>query len=105
MKKIMIALAALACLFAFTAAHAADTPADATLYKSHCQGCHGEDGSRAPSNGVEPIKGQRAADLQKKLAGYKDGSFGGKAKQVMEGVVKQLSDDQLKSVADYAATL
>ena len=46
-----------------------------------------------------------AADLLKKLEGYKDGSFGAQRKLVMENVVKQLSDEQLKSLADYASTL
>ena len=50
-------------------------------------------------------KGQSAADLLKKLEGYKDGSFGAQRKLVMENVVKQLSDEQLKSLADYASTL
>ena len=45
------------------------------------------------------------ADLLKKLEGYKDGSFGAQRKLVMENVVKQLSDEQLKSLADYASTL
>ena len=49
--------------------------------------------------------GQSAADLLKKLEGYKDGSFGAQRKLVMENVVKQLSDEQLKSLADYASTL
>ena len=54
---------------------------------------------------MDPIKGQSAADLLKKLEGYKDGSFGAQRKLVMENVVKQLSDEQLKSLADYASTL
>jgi len=66
---------------------------------------HGLDGGRAPASGIEPIKGQSAADLLKKLEGYKDGSFGAQRKLVMENVVKQLSDEQLKSLADYASTL
>lgn len=57
------------------------------------------------ASGIEPIKGQSAADLLKKLEGYKDGSFGAQRKLVMENVVKQLSDEQLKSLADYASTL
>mgnify|MGYP002609674997 CR=1 FL=1 len=73
----------------------------ANLFKTHCQGGHGAD----PASGIEPIKGQSAADLLKKLEGYKDGSFGAQRKLVMENVVKQLSDEQLKSLADYASTL
>lgn len=39
------------------------------------------------------------------LEGYKDGAFGGTRKQVMTNVVKRLSSEQMKSVADYASTL
>ena len=41
----------------------------ANLFKTHCQGCHGADGGRVPASGIEPIKGQSAADLLKKLEG------------------------------------
>lgn len=46
-----------------------------------------------------------AADIEKKLHGYKDGTFGGAGKQVMQGIAKGLSDDQMKSLASHAATL
>lgn len=39
------------------------------------------------------------------LEGYRDGTFGGQRKQVMVGVVKRLSDEQMKSLAEYAAAL
>ena len=39
------------------------------------------------------------------LEGYKNGIFGGAQKRVMEGVVKRLSDEQLKNLAAYVSTL
>lgn len=102
MKKTLLVLSATFCLFSFGVAFADDA---ADLYKTHCQGCHGADGSRIPPNAAAAIKGQSSADLLKMLQGYKDGSFGGKNKQVMTGVAKRLSDDQMKSVADYASKL
>ena len=103
MRTILIPLSVASALFSFSAAFAADDAA--ALFKTHCQSCHGADGGRAPSKGVEPIKGQSAADLLKKLEGYKDGTFGGARKMTMENVVKRLSDEQLKALADYSATL
>ena len=97
MKKVLIVFSAVMLLSSFGVAFADGDAAN--LFKTHCQGCHGADG------GIEPIKGQSAADLLKKLEGYKDGSFGAQRKLVMENVVKQLSDEQLKSLADYASTL
>ena len=103
MRKIVIAVSAIFCLVFAGAALAADD--GATLYQTHCQSCHGPDGSRAPGPGITPIGGQSSADLMKMLNGYKDGSFGGQRKQVMEGVVKQLSDDQLKTVSDHVSKM
>ena len=103
MRKILIPLSAVLALGCFSVAFAADDAA--ALFKTQCQSCHGADGGRAPAPGVDPIKGQSAADLLKKLDGYKDGTFGGPRKQLMENVVKRLPDDQLKVLADYAATL
>ena len=103
MKKVLIVFSAVMLLSSFGVAFADGDAAN--LFKTHCQGCHGADGGRVPACGIEPIKGQSAADLLKKLEGYKDGSFGAQRKLVMENVVKQLSDEQLKSLADYASTL
>ena len=100
MKKVLIVFSAVMLLSSFGVAFADGDAAN--LFKTHCQGCHGADGGRVPASGIEPIKGQSAADLLKKLEGYKDGS---QRKLVMENVVKQLSDEQLKSLADYASTL
>ena len=58
MKTILIPLSVAIALFSFTAAFAADDAA--ALFKTHCQSCHGADGGRAPSGGVEPR--QSAAD-------------------------------------------
>ena len=103
MKKVLLILSAAVCLFSFSAAIAADDAE--SMFKTRCAGCHGADGGRAPANGIEPIKGQSAADIEKKLHGYKDGTFGGSGKQVMQGIAKGLSDDQMKSLASHAATL
>ena len=82
MKKVLIVFSAVMLLSSFGVAFADGDAAN--LFKTHCQS---------------------AADLLKKLEGYKDGSFGAQRKLVMENVVKQLSDEQLKSLADYASTL
>ncbi len=78
----------------------------ANLFKTHCQGCHGADGGRVPASGIEPIKGQSAPICLKKLEGYKGRVlWPPNASWSWKNVVKQLSDEQLKSLADYASTL
>lgn len=103
MKKLMIAFSAATLLFSVSAAFADDNAA--TLFQTHCQSCHGADGGRPPVPGITPIKGRSSEDILKMLEGFKNGTFGGAQKQVMEGVTKQLSEDQMKSLADYVSKL
>lgn len=103
MNKIGMACSALVCLFAFSVAFADEDAA--ILYKTRCQSCHGAEGELSPIKGVAPIKGQNADDLLTMLEGYKNGIFGGAQRRVMEGIVKRLSNEQLKSLASYASTL
>jgi cytochrome c len=70
------------------------------LYKRACVGCHGADGASTAMGIPEALKGQSAADLYRKLAGYRDGSYGFARKNVMENVVKSYSDDQLNALVD-----
>lgn len=103
MKKILLGLSAATLVFSFGAAVAADD--GAVLFETHCQACHGPDAGRPPVPGITPIKGRSSDELLKMLNGFKDGTFGGAEKQVMEGVVKPLSEDQLKTLADYVSKL
>ena len=102
MKKLFAgaAFAGLICMnIAFGVAAAADGK---TLYAESCAGCHGPDaaGRTAPA-----LKGQAAADLMTKLEGYKAGTFGGAKKNIMQGVVKNRTVEDLKAIADYLGTL
>ncbi len=79
-------------------------PDGAALY-AKCRGCHGADGSKH-ALGVSPsIKGQSAADIAKKLNGYKDGTYGGAKKATMTSQAGKLSADEIKALADYISKL
>lgn len=103
MKTMMLTFSIATVLFSLNVAFAEGEAAG--TYKTYCQSCHGADGSRVPAKDVPLIKGQSSAELLTMLKGYKDGSFGGPKKQVMEGIVKRLSDDQMKGLAEYIPTL
>ncbi len=75
-----------------------------TLFKK-CSACHGKDGSKKALGTGAPLKGQKADALFKKMRGYQDGTFGGKKKAIMKRNVAKLSDEQLKALAAYIATL
>lgn len=103
MKKILIGLSAATFLFSFGAAMADEDAA--TLFQTRCQACHGPDGGRPPVPGITPIKGRSSEDILKMLEGFQHGTFGGAQKQVMEGVTHQLTEDQMKALADYVSKL
>ena len=75
-----------------------------TLFKK-CSACHGKDGSKKALGTGAPLKGQKADALFKKMKGYQDGTYGGKKKAIMKRNVAKLSDEQLKALAAYIATL
>ena len=111
MKHLSAQLFALTIMCIFTITFiCAVTPATASsidgksLYSS-CKGCHGSDGGR-PAMGVgAPLKGQDAATLEKKMLGYKDGTYGGEKKGMMVKFMKGLSADRIKALANYISTL
>jgi cytochrome c len=79
--------------------------ADGKELYAKCAGCHGADGAKVAMGASKPLKGLSAAEVAKDLAGYKAKTFGGEKKAMMEGVAKGLSDEDIKALADYVATL
>lgn len=74
----------------------------AAIYGATCAGCHGVDGKDASVAG-KVIAGNSGALA--KLTGYKNGTYGGDQKAMMEGNVAPLSDADMKAVAAYIDTL
>lgn len=103
MKK-LLGIAAVACLVSLYAVSAmgAAAPDGKMIFSSICANCHGATGTggKAPA-----LKGQSAADLERKLEGYKAGTYGGNRKNVMENMVKQRTPEELKAVREYIGTL
>ena len=75
-----------------------------TLYKK-CVACHGTDGTKSALGVGHPLKGQKEEALYKKMKGYLDGSYGGKKKAIMKRNLAKYSDDELKALAAFIATL
>lgn len=100
MKKIIFLLSALALLFASPLVMATDQPDGADLYRKNCASCHGNDGTTAPVNSV-PINTQTKEELTTKMAGYKDGSYGGDNKKMMQMALKKLSDEDIASIITF----
>lgn len=68
-----------------------------------CSGCHNDDGS---GNDQFPrLAGQHATYVLSQLNNFKSGARNNDARQVMQAVAKRMSEQDMKAVAEYIATL
>lgn len=98
MKKIVLSIVALGAM-TFLAADGA------ALFKK-CAGCHGAKGEKKALGKSAVIAGMPAAEIEKKLHGYKAGTLnqhgmGG----LMKGQVASYSDADIKAVSEYISGL
>jgi cytochrome c-type protein NapB len=91
MKKVVLTVLAVGAM-SFLAADGA------ALFKK-CAGCHGAKGEKKALGKSKVISGCAAADTEKALNGYKDGSYGGAMKGLMKGQVASLSDADMDAMA------
>ncbi|MGA1862509.1 c-type cytochrome [Deferribacter thermophilus] len=70
-----------------------------------CSGCHGKDGSKHALGVSNPLKGQSKEEIIKKLNGYKNGTYGGSKKRMMESQAKRLSKEDIEKLAEYISKL
>lgn len=101
MRKIMLILTAICC-FGVTAAFAVD---GADLYAKSCAKCHRDGSESSRAGGDVVLKGQSAEEVEMKLTGYLDGTYGGSKKKVMERMISGLSAEEIKAVAGYIGSL
>jgi len=102
--KTAIILAALLVMSAAQAASAAGDTRSGQALAYTCLGCHGIDGYRNayPSYRVPKLGGQKSAYLIVALQGYREGT---RQHPTMAAQATSLSDEQIKDVAGYLASL
>jgi len=66
-----------------------------------CSACHGQNAEKVALGKSKVIKGWDSAKTVDALNGYKNGTYGGAMKGLMKGQVSNLSDEDIKKVADY----
>lgn len=101
MKKLLVVLTIVLC-FGVTAAYAVDGGA---LYKKRCANCHRDGTESSKSGGDVVLKGQSAKEIEMKLTGYQNGTYGGAKKKTMERMVSRFSAEDIKALADYIGSL
>ena len=69
--------------------------------RARCVSCHGMDGNTVTSHWPN-LAGQKAAYLEKQLRDFKDGTRPG---PIMQVIASELTDQQIKDVAEYYSQL
>lgn len=101
-KSVITVSAVLFTLFTGTAM-AAD---GATLYKTKtCTACHGKDAKTPIMPSYPKIAGQNAAYALQQMKDIKSGARNNGQTAAMKGVMHLVSDEEMKALADYVASL
>ena len=77
----------------------------ATIFITKCASCHGKEGKKSALNSSAIIAGWSSDKIKKALHGYKNRTYGGKLKAVMQGQTAPLSDEDINKVAIFVSTL
>lgn len=93
------------CVLAISVSFAFAAGSGAEIYAKQCKGCHGADGAVAAMGAARPVKDLSLDEIKAALAGYKNGTYGGQKKAMMEKVMKPLSDEDVANLAAYVAGL
>lgn len=86
--------------------HTATAPkVDGKALYTKCIACHGVNAEKKALNQSKVIQGWESAKILEALSGYKNGTYGGAMKSIMQGQVSNMSEEQLKLLAEYISTL
>lgn len=76
-----------------------------SLYQKSCASCHGENADKPALNASAIISKWSSKQIQDSLDGYKNGTYGGKMKAIMQGQIKPLSSEDIKALSNYISNL
>lgn len=65
-----------------------------------CKGCHGQQWEKSAMGKGKVLKNMSKAEIIKALKGYKDGSYGGAMKGLMNAQVKSLSEADIEKIVE-----
>ena len=111
MKKLTLAIAALACSVLAPAGQAADLAAGKAAFEKYtCMTCHGEDAKTSTLPSYPVLAGQHADYIAHSLRAYKRGQEGVsganvRVNAVMGAMAQQLSDADIANISAWLASL
>lgn len=76
-----------------------------TLYLTKCASCHGNNAEKSALNASANISQWDAKKIENALLGYKNGTYGGKMKGIMQAQSKPLSNEEIRHLSDYITLL
>jgi cytochrome c553 len=79
--------------------------ADGAVIFKKCASCHGQKAEKSALGKSQIIAGWDTAKLNEALLGYKNGSYGGAMKALMQSQVRNLGDQEIKAVTEYISSL
>jgi cytochrome c553 len=86
--------------------HTATAPSiDGKALYTKCVACHGKNAEKKALNTSKVIKGWQSKQIADALLGYKNGTYGGAMKSIMQGQVSKLNEDEIQALASYISTL
>ena len=75
------------------------------IYHHKCASCHGKHAEKKALNQSRIIAGWQIEETKIALDGYRNGSYGGSLKAIMQAQAKALKPQEVTAVATYIATL
>jgi len=87
------------------AAAGGDMPGKALYTAKGCAGCHGADGKTTVMPVYPKIAGQSATYLLNQMKDIKSGTRANGQTAVMKGVIAGVSEEEMKAIAEWLATL
>ena len=106
MKPLIPILISTAMLAGATFGQSAVAADGAELYKTKtCFTCHGKDGKTPIMDAYPKIAGQNAAYSLQQMKDIKSGTRANGMSAAMKGVMHLVTDDEMKALADYIATM
>ncbi len=66
-----------------------------------CVSCHGATGEKVALNVSKIIKDMSQEEIVAALQGYKEGTYGGKMKGLMQSQVQNLSTEEIEAIAQF----
>lgn len=75
------------------------------IYNGRCAQCHGHNAEKSALGKSQVIRGWTAQKIEETLYGYKNGTYGGPLKAMMQSQASKLTEKETKALSKYISNL